>query len=33
MGSSGFGQDLRHFIITGNAKTNNFERHFGTKNV
>jgi hypothetical protein len=26
MGSSGLGQGLRNFVITGNAKTHNLER-------
>jgi hypothetical protein len=31
MGSSGFGQGLRNFIITGNTKTRNLEKYFSTK--
>jgi len=31
MGSSGLGQVLRNFIITGNTKTHNLERYFSTK--
>ena len=33
MGSSGLGQGLRNFIITGNAKTHNLERYLSTKKV
>jgi len=31
MGSSGLGQGLGYFVVTGNAKTHNLGRNFSTK--